>query len=57
MKEDIQHRTIEAIPAVVGTALSIITLNQVVALATIAYILLQAAYLIWKWCKEAKDGK
>jgi hypothetical protein len=29
------------------------TLNHWVALATLGYILLQAAYLIWKWRREA----
>lgn len=30
------------------------TLNEWVAVATIAYFVMQMAYLAWKWRKEAK---
>lgn len=30
------------------------TLNEWVAITTIGYVLLQGAYLIWKWVREAK---
>lgn len=42
-------------PAVAGAFYSAVTLNEVVALATLAYVALQAAYLVWKWRKEYKD--
>lgn len=45
--------TAKAAPAVVGTSISILTLNEAVAVVTLIYILLQMAYLIWKWRKEA----
>jgi len=47
--------TAKSIPAWLGTLASIITLNQAVALCTIGYVILQAAYLIWKWRREAND--
>lgn len=47
--------TAKSIPAWIGTIASIVTLNQVLALCTICYVLLQAAYLIWKWRREAND--
>lgn len=33
------------------------TLNDVVLLATLAYVALQAAYLIWKWRREYRKGR
>lgn len=53
----ISHAKAEALkaaPAVGGTVYSAITLNQMVAAATLFYILLQAAYLGWKWYGEYK---
>lgn len=44
----------KALPAVGGAAYSAITLNTLVALATLIYIVLQAAYLGWKWYGEYK---
>jgi hypothetical protein len=31
-----------------------LTLNEWVAIATLCYVVLQAAYLIWKWRRETK---
>jgi hypothetical protein len=42
-------------PAVGGAAYSAITLNSAVAYATLAYIALQAAYLLRKWWREEKE--
>lgn len=33
---------------------SLLTLNEWVAVATLGYVLLQAAYLIWKWRRESR---
>lgn len=33
-----------------------VTINEVLAAVSIAFILLQAAYLIWKWVKEARKS-
>jgi hypothetical protein len=40
--------------AVVGAQVAGLGINWWVAAATLAYIVLQGAYLIWKWRKEAK---
>lgn len=39
-------------PAIVGA----LTLNEWVAVATFIYVVLQAAYLLWKWRREL-NGK
>lgn len=46
-------------PAVVGTLLakSDLTYADVAAIATVAYIALQSAYLIHKWVKEHRASK
>lgn len=46
--------TVKAIPAVTGATIYSLTLNELVAVATLAYIILQMAYLGWKWWHEAK---
>lgn len=55
---DLKHETLEqaakAVPAVGGAAVAGITLNEWVAIVTIIYVLVQTAFLIWKWHKEAK---
>lgn len=56
-----KHETIiesgKTVPALVGATIAGYTLNEVVALVTIIYILLQAAFLIWKWRRQAKLDK
>ena len=46
----------KAAPAVAGAAAAGITLNHWVALATVAYIVLQALYLLRKWWREERVG-
>lgn len=53
MKTETTIETAKAIPAVGGAMIATITLNEMVALATLVYIILQAAYLLWKWRREA----
>lgn len=55
MKDQMQIEVTKAVPAVAGTFFSVITLNELVAIATIIYIAMQASYLVWKWRREAKD--
>lgn len=58
MREHITVESIKATPPVAiaaGSTLADISLNQWVAVATIAYIALQAGYLLWKWYKEYKN--
>ena len=57
LKQDIAIQTAKAAPAVFGFAASSITLNGCVAVATLIYVLVQTAYLIWKWRKEVKKGR
>lgn len=45
---------VKALPAVGGTWYATITLDKAVAAATLVYVLLQVAYLGWKWYGEYK---
>lgn len=38
-------------------ALGAIDMTFLVGLATIGYIVLQAAYLLWKWAKERRESR
>ena len=60
MKSDIAHESLKSAPpvAVTGWAwMNGLSLNEVVALATLGYIVLQAGYLIWKWIREWKRSR
>lgn len=59
MKTEVTQQTVYAAPPAVatGAVLAGLTLNEWVAAATIAYIVLQAAYLGWKWYQEYKARK
>jgi hypothetical protein len=46
--------TAKAAPALAGATYSMLTLNEWVAVVTILYVLMQMAYLVWKWWHEAK---
>lgn len=55
MKHEIVQESAKATPPVMVTAWAWahgLTLTDLVALATLAYIALQAGYLIWKWWRE-----
>lgn len=54
MIQEVRVETIKTVPALAGAAVYGITLNEWVAIATLIYIGLQAAYLIWKWVREAQ---
>lgn len=43
--------------AAFGALFSYLTLNEWVALATLVYIVLQIAFLIYKWSCQVKDRK
>jgi hypothetical protein len=49
--------TVEGMKAAPPTAIAALTANEWVAIATICYIILQAAYLVWKWRREAGHHK
>lgn len=57
IEHEAKIQTAKAVPALLGTAWYSVTLNDIVAFVTIAYVLLQIGYLIWKWCREAKEKK
>mgnify|MGYP001606207998 FL=1 len=57
VKHETSIQTVKSLPAVAGATVATLTLNEWVALATFCYILLQSAYLIWKWRREAKKGR
>jgi hypothetical protein len=57
MKAVVLHEGAKSAPPVVvaGSAwLFGLTLNDWVAIGTIAYLVLQGGFLIWKWVKEYK---
>jgi hypothetical protein len=60
MRQEIAQEAVKATPpvAVAGSAWFLgLTLNDIVLLATLAYIGLQAGYLVWKWFREIKRGR
>lgn len=54
MKHETAVQTVNAVPAITGGVMYTVTLNHMIGVATLLYILLQGAYLIWKWIREAK---
>ncbi len=56
MKPEITAEAIKAAPpiALFGVGL---TLNDIVASATLIYIALQVGYLIWKWRRELRKSR
>ena len=55
MKAEITSETLKATPPVAISGLAWmhgLTINEAVGLATLAYICLQSAYLLWKWYRE-----
>ncbi len=60
MKAEVAQESLKAAPPVTITAwawMNGLTLTDVVALATLAYIALQAGYLAWRWWREFRKGK
>jgi len=53
MKFEIQEQAANSVPALFLAGASAITMNAIIGIVTVFYILLQAAYLIWKWHREA----
>lgn len=39
-----------------AVAVATLTADRLVVWATLAYIILQAAYLLWRWRRDAKKG-
>lgn len=55
MKQELQDIAVEAAKATPGIVASTFTLNTMVALATLVFIVLQIAYLIRKWVREETE--
>ena len=47
----------EALKATPPVAVSAMTMNEWVAVATVAYIIMQALYLLRKWWREERGNK
>lgn len=56
MNNEVVKETGKSLVAVVGTLWAAVSLNQMVALATLVYVVLQAAYLARKWWREEKEA-
>ena len=56
IKQEAMTQAVQAAPAasIIGATLVSITINEWLAGISICFILLQAAYLVWKWVKEYK---
>lgn len=53
MIDEVKVQSAKSVPALAG---AVFTLNEWVAIFTIFYISLQAAYLIWKWVRQVRSG-
>lgn len=60
MKQDLAQEAMKATPPVTVTGVAWLqgmTISDAVGYATLAYIAIQACYLLWKWYREAKGRK
>ena len=57
VKHDAIEQTIKAVPAVAGATIASFTLNEWVAIATLVYIIIQTAFLLWRWYREIKKDR
>ena len=54
-KHDLVIEALKGSPAVAGAIASTMTMNEMVMSGTVIYIVIQALYLIRKWCREEID--
>jgi hypothetical protein len=56
MKHETSSQIVQAIPSVsvIGATILGLSLPDWAALFAIAFVVLQAGYLVWKWIREAK---
>jgi len=56
-----KHETIietgKAVPAIAGATVYGLTLNEVVAIVTILYVLIQGGFLVYKWYWDWQEKK
>lgn len=60
VKQEIAKEAINAAPPVTITGWAWfhgVSVSELVGWATLAYIVLQAAYLVWKWVRQIRRGK
>lgn len=59
MTREVGAEAMKAAPPIGAVTLTVagFGLNEWVLLATLAYILLQAAYLLWKWARDWKRAQ
>lgn len=57
MKQETIIEAARATPAIAGATAATVTLNDVVAIVTIIYVVLQAAYLVYKWRNDVKQRR
>ena len=55
MKQEVQDIAVEAAKATPGLLATSLTLNNLVALATLCFIVLQMAHLVRKWVREETE--
>ena len=55
MKTDFATEAAKGTPAVAGAIASALTLNEMVAIATGVYVIVQVLYLLRKWYREEKE--
>jgi len=56
-KHETYIQTGKSMPAIAGASIYGFTLNEVVAIVTIGYILIQVAFLFYKWYWDWQDRK
>jgi hypothetical protein len=57
VKTEITNEAVKGVPAIAGATASVLTLNELVAVATGVYILVQMVYLLRKWWCEEKERR
>jgi hypothetical protein len=57
VKTEITNEAAKGVPAIAGAAASVLTLNEMVAIATGVYIVVQMLYLLRKWWREEKEWR
>lgn len=60
VKQEIVQEAVKAVPPVTVTGVAWVqglTISDLVGYATLAYIVLQAAYLLWRWVRQIRRGK
>lgn len=57
MKAEFTTEALKGTPAVAGAVYSALTLNEVVAILTGIYVVVQIVYLLRKWWREEREKR